>query len=412
MKMISRARAIRKAIISFLLSSALPGMMISVVCAGPLQDQQKRGDEQEAVRLKTTLVQVPAVVTDQSGRFVTDLSRSDFTVFEDGKRQELAVFEAVKQPFNAVLVLDTSNSAQDRLRAIQNTAISFTRQLGPGDRMMVISFDNEVKQLTDFTSDTKELETAIRGAESGFGKLMYEAVTRALVQLKDVEGRRAVILFSDGVDMRSIDATAESTTRMAEEMNAVIYFVKFDTRWWIEAEARRHQAENKKSKLPFDVDGRIPLPPEYGGPDPTNPEIPKPDSPRIEVSSGRVEVGSPRHQPTITRDAEIGGNRSERIPGREPPDPIGENLDKLYGEADAYLQTLTTRTGGRVFQAETFENTRSAFATIAEEMRNLYMLAYYPLSNRGDGKYHKIKLEVTRKAVQVRARPGYRSPKQ
>jgi VWFA-related protein len=411
MKMISRANPIQNAIISLLLLAALSAMTLPGVPAHSLQDQQKRSDEQDSVRLNTTLVQVPAVVTDRSGKFVTDLSQNDFTVFEDGKRQELAVFAAVKQPFNAVLVLDTSNSAQDRLRAIQNTAASFTRQLGPGDRMMVISFDNEVKQLTDFISDPKELEAAIRGTESGFGKLMYEAVTRALEQLKNVEGRRAVILFSDGIDMRSIEATAESTTRMAEEMNAVIYFVNFDTRWWIEAEARKHQAETKKSKLPFDVDGRIPLPPEFGGPDPTNPEIPKPDSPRIEVSSGRIGVGGPRHQPTITRDPGLGG-RPEPPPDRDPSDTIGLNLDKLYGEADAYLQTLTARTGGRVFQAETFENTRSAFAMIADEMRNLYVLGYYPASNRRDGKYHKIKLEVTRKAVQVRARPGYRSPKE
>jgi Ca-activated chloride channel family protein len=410
--MIRRTSGIQNSIIFLLMLTALSATTLPDISARSFQDKQKRDDDQDAVRLNATLVQVPAVVTDQGGKFVTDLSQNDFTVFEDGKRQELALFRAVKQPFNAVLVLDTSNSAQDRLRAIQNTAATFTRQLGPGDKMMVISFDNEVKQLTDFTSDAKELEAAIRGTEAGFGKLMYEAVTRALQQLKDVEGRRAVILFSDGVDMRSIEATAESTTRMAEEMNAVIYFVKFDTRWWIEAEARKHQAENKKSKLPFDVDGRIPLPPEFGGPDPTNPEIPKPDSPRIEIGSGRIEVGSPRQQPTINRDPGIGGNRSEPMPGRAPSDPIAENLDKLYGEADAYLKTLTTRTGGRVFQAETFENTRSAFATIAEEMRNLYVLGYYPSIKRDDGKYHKIKLEVTRKGAQVRARTGYRSPKE
>lgn len=412
MKVIPGAKPIHNSMICFFLLTALSAITLPGVSARSFQNQQKRSDDQDAVRLNATLVQVPAVITDRNGKFVTDLSQNDFTLFEDGKRQELAVFAAVRQPFNAVLVLDTSNSAQDRLRAIQNTAVTFTRQLGPGDRMMVISFDNEVKQLTDFTSDAKELEAVIRGTESGFGKLMYEAMTHALEQLKDVEGRRAVILFSDGIDMRSIEATAESTTRMAEEMNAVIYFVKFDTRWWIEAEARKHQAEIKKSKLPFDVDGRIPLPPEFGGPDPTNPEIPKPDSPRIEVNSGQVEVGSPRRQPTITRDSGIGGDSSQRMPGREPSDPIGENLDKLYGEADAYLQTLTSRTGGRIFQAETFENTRSAFAAIADEMRNLYVLGYYPSSNRGDGKYHKIKLEVTRKSIQVRARPGYRSPKE
>jgi VWFA-related protein len=197
---------------------------------------------------------------------------------------------------------------------------------------------------------------------------------------------------------------------MAEEMNAIIYFIKFDTRWWVEAEARKQKAEQKESKLPFSVDGRIPLPPEYGGPDPTNPEIPKPGSPRIEVGSGRIDVGSPRHKPTVTREPGIGGDRSQQLPDRTASDPIGENLDRLYGEADAYLQLLTSRTGGRIFQAETFENTRSAFASIADEMRHLYVLGYYPPSLRNDGKYHKIKLEVTRKGAQVRARQGYRSP--
>jgi len=196
------------------------------------QDSQKsKGDE--PIRLNASLVQVPAIVTDRSGKFVTDLSRSDFSISEDGKRQDISIFATVKQPFSAVLVLDTSNSTEDRLKVIQNAAVSFTAQLRPGDRMMVISFDNEVRQLTDFTDDRVELERAIRGTESGFGKLLYEAMARALETLKDVEGRRAVILFSDGVDMRSIEATAEGTTRQAEEIGAVIYVARFDTRWWI-----------------------------------------------------------------------------------------------------------------------------------------------------------------------------------
>src|SRR6185295_20305050 len=106
---------------------------------------------------------VPVVVSDRSGKFVSDLVQSDFAVAEDGKRQEISFFAAVKQPFNAVLVLDTSNSAQDRLKAIQQSAVDFTSHLRPGDRMMVISFDNEVRQLTEFSQDPKELETAIRG---------------------------------------------------------------------------------------------------------------------------------------------------------------------------------------------------------------------------------------------------------
>jgi Ca-activated chloride channel family protein len=375
----------------------------------PSQAEQKRAEDQDPVRLNATLVEVPAIVTDGAGKFVTDLAQKDFTVYEDGKRQELTVFAAVKQPFSAVLLLDTSNSAEDRLRAIQNTAVSFTRELGADDRMMVISFDNEIRQLTDFTKDGKELEKAIRGTESGFGKLLYEGVTRALEQLRGVEGRRAVIIFSDGVDMRSIDATAESAARMAEEVGAVIYAVRFDTRWWIEAEARKHETKKSKSNLPFDIDGRIPLPPDFGGPDvASSPEIPAPKAPKIEIDTGRGEAGQSRRQPPVIYDPDGRGSRAQRMPEAGPADAITENLDKLYREADTFLQTVSSRTGGRVFEAETFENTRSAFARIADEMRNLYLLGYYPGDNRRSDKYHKIKLEVARKGVQVRARPGYR----
>ncbi|HKS40649.1 MAG TPA: VWA domain-containing protein [Blastocatellia bacterium] len=374
------------------------------------QDEQKADKDQDSVRLSATLVQVPAIVTDRTGKLVTDLTQKDFTVYEDGKQQPVAMFATVKQPFNAVLLLDTSNSAQDRLRAIQSTAASFTHQLEPKDQMMVISFDNEIRQLTDFTNDAKELEAAIRGTESGFGKLLYEAVTRALEQLRDREGRRAVILFSDGVDMRSIEATVESSTRLAEEIGAVIYVVRFDTRWWLEAEARSHEAERSKTNLPGNIDGRIPLPPEFGGPEvPSNPEIPAPKAPRIEIGGGGIEVGSPRRQPPVVYDPGNVNTPTRRVPEPEMSDPLTKNLNKLYGEANAYLQTLTSRTGGRIFEAETFETTRSAFARIADEMRNLYMLGYYPPTNRRDNKYHKIKLEVARKDVQVRARTGYRA---
>jgi Ca-activated chloride channel family protein len=369
----------------------------------PSQDQQKT-TAGEPVRLSASLVQVPAVVTDRSGKFVSDLSRNDFTVSEDGKRQDISFFAAVKQPFSAVLVLDTSNSAQDRLKAIQNTAVDFTKQIRPGDRMMAISFDNEVRQLTDFSQDRQELEKAIRGTESGFGKLLYEAVARALELLKNVEGRRAVVLFSDGVDMRSIEASSEGTTRMAEEAGAVSYVVRFDTRWWIEADARRQEKEHPKSKTPFDIDGRIPLPPDFGGPDPLPTGIPKPNAPRIEIGQ--------RPKPPVVYDPDGTGTRTQRIPSAEPPDQITSTLDKLYGEADSYLLTITTRTGGRVYLADTFDDTRAAFTAIAEELRNQYLIGYYSTSNRRDGKYHKIKLELARKGVEVRARPGYRTADQ
>ena len=324
---------------------------------------------------------------------MTDLSRTDFTVFEDGKRQEIALFAALKQPFQAVLVLDTSNSAEDRLRVIQNCAISFASEIEPADRLMVISFDNEIRQLTDFTSDRADVESAIRAVESGYGKLLYEAVAHALEQLKDVEGRRAVILFTDGVDLGSIAASSENTLRRAEEIGAVIYVVRFETRWWIENAVRRQKAEHPQSKVPFSIDGRIPLPPEFGGPDPTPPGMPR--APRIEINS--------RPAPPVVI---VDGKRRE--PPAGPQDEVSKALDELYGQADKYLLSLSSGTGGVVFRAENFNETQSAFRAIAEELRKQYLLGYYLANDHRDARYHKVKVEVARKGVQVRARAGYR----
>jgi VWFA-related protein len=363
------------------------------------QDDRKKSEDQDAVKLDATLIQVPIIAADRTGRFVVDLSRDDFTLLDDGKRQEISLFSAVKQPFNAVLILDTSNSAEDRLGAMQETALTFAREVSAGDKMMVMSFDNEVRQLTDFTADHKEIEASIKGTESGFGKLLYEAVMRGLDQLKDKEGRRALILFSDGVDMRSIDATAEDTFRKAEEIGAAIYVIRFDTRWWIEADVRRQEAENKQANLPFSIDGRIPLPPDFGGPDPD----PK------KKTGPRIEIGPPKAPPITITDGISG--RTVTTKGT-PPDKVTQQLDQVYGDANNYLETLAARTGGMVFAAETFGNTEAAFTMIADELRNQYMIGFYPRNDRRDGKYRKIKVEVKRKDVRVRARQGYRLPPQ
>jgi Ca-activated chloride channel homolog len=374
-------------------------VLLVLVFVGSANAQDKPNQEQDPVKLNTTLIQVPAMILDRNGKLIPDLSRDEFMVFEDGKRQEVALFTATKQPFNAVLVLDTSNCAADRLRVIQLVAQGFARELSAKDKMMVMSFDNEVRQLTDFTADQKEIEDAIAQTESGFGKLLYEAVESALNKLKDVEGRRAIILFTDGVDMKSIESTAERNYTLAEELGAVIYVVKFDTRWWQEATARKLKKSRPEKQLPFEVDVRIPLPPEYGGPDLTPPGLPRP----------KIEIGTSSRTPPIVYQDPITGKRTQV--NAPPPDDITLQLNKVYGEADAYLLSLASRTAGTVFQAETFDTTRAAFAAILDEIRHQYLIGYYPTNEKRDGKFHKIKVEVTRKDAKVRARPGYRSAK-
>src|SRR5262247_2277970 len=136
----------------------IPILLVCSVATSFAQQRSSNQPEQDALRLSSTLVQVPVLVTDSAGRFVGDLAKSDFSIFEDGKAQQVSLFTQTKQPFNAVLVLDTSNSSRERLRVIQDCASRFARQALPDDRVMVISFDNEVKTLTEFTNDRAELE--------------------------------------------------------------------------------------------------------------------------------------------------------------------------------------------------------------------------------------------------------------
>ncbi|HMG35320.1 MAG TPA: VWA domain-containing protein [Blastocatellia bacterium] len=390
---------VRAVAIASVLGVLAVGFPVGLAVGRELSGQRSNQDPQEPVRLKTTLVQVPVTVTDRSGNFVGDLSQKDFAVYEDGKVQQISLFTAIKQPFTTVLVLDTANATDSRLAAIKSLANGFVKQLQPGDRMMIIAFDNEVRKRTEFTSDQAELEAAIKSIESGFGKLLYEAMVKAFEELRDIEGKRSVVLLSDGVDLKSIEATADSVTRLAEEVAASVYVVKIETRWFLEAQGRKQKAEyGDQSKVPVQVDGRIPLPPDFGGPDPTPVGIPKPPKPKI-------EIGPPQAPPVIVGD----GTHTQRIGGSASADPISANLDRLYAEADAFMQSVTGRTGGRVIGAETFETSRSAFIRIAEEMRSQYLLGYYPAAHpKRDDRLRKIRVEVSRRDVQIRARQGYR----
>src|SRR5687768_2974044 len=115
----------------FLSSQMIAIFLLIVSQISVIAQKEKSADEQDAVKLNATLIEVPTIVLDRAGKFISDLSPKEFTVFEDGKRQEVSFFTSIKQPFNAVLVLDTSNSAEDRLRAIQHTAAGFTKELLP-----------------------------------------------------------------------------------------------------------------------------------------------------------------------------------------------------------------------------------------------------------------------------------------
>lgn len=193
-------------------------------------EQNKTPDGEDILKVETALVTVPVSVLDRGGRFVSDLTKQDFKIFEDGKEQEIEYFGAAEQPLTVALVLDTSPSNELRVEQIQNAAISFVNQLKPNDSVMVIEFDSNVNVLTNLTTDRKKIEKAIRKADIGNGTSLYEAVEDVInKRLGNVEGRKAIVLFTDGVDTESSKADFESSVSAAEKSQSPFFIIYFDT---------------------------------------------------------------------------------------------------------------------------------------------------------------------------------------
>src|SRR5262245_28672640 len=133
-------------------------------------------DAGDVIRVNTNLVTIPVSVMDRDGRYVPNLQKEEFRIWEDGVEQDVAFFKSVDKPFAVVLMLDTSPSTQFRLEDIQDAAISFVDQLRSDDQVMVVEFNGDIKVRTDFTNDRSKLHRAIRRAETDDGTSLYDAV--------------------------------------------------------------------------------------------------------------------------------------------------------------------------------------------------------------------------------------------
>ncbi|MDH3530222.1 MAG: VWA domain-containing protein, partial [Acidobacteriota bacterium] len=187
-------------------------------------------DDDEVINIDTNLVTLPVTVLDRQGRFIPGLIQRDFRIYEDGVEQQIGYFASVEKPFTVVLMLDTSPSTAYKIEEIRSAAISFVNQLRSNDEVMVVSFDRGYKVLAYPTSNRMRLTSAIRQAEFGDGTSIYDAVNRTITdELDRVPGRKAIVLFTDGVDTTSKRAGYDSTIRAAEEADALIYPIRYDT---------------------------------------------------------------------------------------------------------------------------------------------------------------------------------------
>lgn len=322
--------------------------------AAPAATPTPADDDDGVIRVETNLVTMPVAVLDRDGRFISGLQQKDFRIFENGVEQKVDYFQSVEQPFTVLLLIDVSPSTQFRIDEIQNAAITFVNQLRANDRVAVIAFDESVHILCPVTNNRNQLRNAIRQTQFGDGTGLYEAVDYVInEELRHIEGRKAVVLFTDGVDTTSRRASYDSTLRASEEVDALFYPIRYDT--------SRDMGGGRGG---------------YGG-----------------RRGGRVTMG------------DILG---AIITGRNPRggSPGGASSSE-YEMGRRYLEALAQNSGGRKFEAQSISNLDAAFAGIAEELRRQYSLGYYPDNVGKIGDRKQIRIRVMRPAVVVRAKNSY-----
>lgn len=205
---------------------------VLLLVSGPALAQSPSGtqEQDDVVRVSTSVVTVPVSVLDRQGRLITSLSKEDFHVYEDGVEQEIAFFETADKPFTVALLLDTSDSTKLKLAQIQEAAVAFLDRLRPEDQVLVVAFDRNVNVMTHATADRSRAAAAIRRTKSGGGTSVYDAIALATERLlKQTAGRKAVIVFTDGVDTTSTLATYDGTLRTTEQLDALVYTIRFPT---------------------------------------------------------------------------------------------------------------------------------------------------------------------------------------
>jgi len=329
----------------------------------PQTDPTPSGPEEvdagDIIKVDTTLVTIPVSVMDRDGRYIPNLQKEEFRVWEDGVEQEVAFFQSVDKPFSVVLMLDTSPSTAFRLEDIQDAAISFVNQLRNDDRVMVVSFNDDIKILSEFTTDRRKLERAIEHARTDDGTRLYDAVDMVInQQLSRIQGRKAIVLFTDGVDTTSRLASYESNLMDAQELDALIYPVQYDT-------SEDMNSGNIQIAPPIDIFGQI-----LGG-----------------ILGGGRRGG---------RRGGGGGYPSRRGTGR------GD-----YEIGNQYLMELANNTGGREYHADSLQNMSYAFANVAEELRRQYSIGYYPKRPPQPGQRRQIRVRARQPNLAVRSRDSY-----
>ncbi len=180
-------------------SALLAGLGAAIVGAGSLSVAA----QQPTFTSRASIVSLFATVTDAQKRLVPDLQQDDFEVFDNDKPQPLVVFDNTARPITVVVLLDTSGSMTANLDRVRDAAEQFVIRLWPQDKAKVGAFNDRIQISAEFTSNRDQLIREVRGLDYGNGTRLFDALLVGLDELKPIDGRRVILVFTDGDDTTS-----------------------------------------------------------------------------------------------------------------------------------------------------------------------------------------------------------------
>ena len=220
-----------------LITAAGLAAVVALGVGGPLSAQTPQRRPSDSVfRAGVEMVSLNVTVLDQQQHYLTDLESRDFTILEDGARQDITYFNRMSLPIALSLLIDTSASMEQRLTIAQDAAIGFAKKLRPQDLAQVVDFDTRVEVLQGFTADSTALETAIRATQAGGSTALFNALYISVKELAKIRPRteddlhrRAVVVLSDGEDTSSL-VTYDEVLDLAKRSATTIYAIGLQSR--------------------------------------------------------------------------------------------------------------------------------------------------------------------------------------
>jgi len=381
-----------------LLPLLLTGFMLHAQQTQPAQEAKQDQQETTTIKKDVNVVNVLATVRNKQGQIVNTLTKDDFKLEDDGRPQTIRYFAKVTDlPLTLGLLVDTSLSQRRVLEQERTASYTFLEDLLREwkDKAFIVHFDFDIELLQDLTNSRPKLEAALQKLQvpdarqtqtggqdpgqgqphfGGGGTKLYDAVFLASDEITSKqEGRKALIILSDGVDQGS-KVSLTRAIEAAQRSDTLVYTILF-----ADPQAYNNSAGNGGRHGVGFPGGGYP-----GGGYP---------------GGGRHGGGYPG-----------GGYPGGGYPGGGGGGGGGRSQG---GHADGkqVMQRLAQQTGGRFYEVSKHDSIEQIYASIGEELRNQYSLGFTPDLSDSEAGYHKILVTTTQKDMTVQARDGYYSGK-